>query len=145
MSRGYPDFSGATAFPVRKHFRVDSPLVGVIGTLDTETEYLISGQALIDGGYIHFVGVFDIWTSRITLTIDGNALGPYSVEYLSMYCLGKERTFPLTLLYLDRDMFTVTIGLVPGYYCGTEYKLEVWNATADNLAVSGHLAYSDVT
>ena len=89
--------------------------------------------------------ISDVYFVSLTLTIDGNILGTYSLETLYLYRLGKEATFPFTLLYLDRDLFTAIVGFLPGFYCGTEYKLDIFNGAVNDLDVIGRLAYSDVT
>jgi hypothetical protein len=144
VARGYPDFSGATAFPVRKHFRSPVPLVAWVNAGLTETEYLISDQAVIDGGFLYIRFIDDMNLISIILMIDGVMVGSSNLSNLLVQRRGDKASFPYTLLELDPDAQTAVIGFLADYYCGYQYQVQIVNAGANNLNVLGHLCYSDV-
>ena len=145
MARGYPDFSGATAFPVRKHCRAQNSLVGVIAAGITAAAYNIAGQAVIDGGYLSFTTVGMPSDINLAVEIDDQWIGWVNTGAALLFRLSGPVNFPFHITYFNADPLTVTVQIVADYYCGYEYVFWVKNGTGNNLFLSGDIWYSDVT
>lgn len=144
MARGYPDFSGAIAFPTRKHFQVQQCLVPLIPPFFLEAVFQISGQAIIEGGYLYVGATTQLNDVFVTVEIDGVSIVAHRFVDLALQGTGGENSYPIFVSYCDQDTPLGVLQIMKNYYCGYEYSIWLENLTGANMGPVGFLHYSDV-
>jgi len=145
VARGYPDFSGATAFPTRKHFKTQSCLVGAIADGVTANVFSLSGQTIIEGGFLTLWTVALLNMVIIIGQIDGSIVSADSLGDAKYFERCGENNHIYTISLYDPDLFTAELKMQKNYYCGYEYILRVFNNTGFAMTPGGEIWYSDVT
>jgi hypothetical protein len=144
MARGYPDFSGVSAFETRKHFRVaDFPATAILPGA-TQIVFDISGQLVTDGGSVWGFATGSLADITIKLRIDDQETALMGIHELFLYGFGAVHNNPLTAGYYDLDTGEFLVQIVRNHYVGYEYRLSLFNGSLADLNVQGRIFYSDV-
>jgi len=144
MARGYPDFFGYSVFPYYGDLLEQDPMVAAVLAGDTETIFSLTHKGVVLGGYLYIDDSINWLWINLRLTVDSSELISFSIESFLGINLISCPGVPINILALDMEAKGAILAFTPQISFSTEYKVEIINASVDDLVIGGGLIYTKI-